>query len=71
MPADYMTIADAAKLWRRSANTIRRWCQRAQIPGATKFGKQWAVPRTATPPQLPTGAAAHQPKETQPCSITP
>lgn len=62
MPADYQTVTQAAAKWGRSAHTVRRWCQDGHIAGAYKLGHLWLIPLTATPPQLPTGAAAHLPK---------
>ena len=63
MPADYLTILKFAERYRRSQYTVRRWCQRGQLPGAYKLGHLWLIPLTATPPRLATGAAAHKPKE--------
>jgi CYTH domain-containing protein len=54
----YMSVTQAATLWVRSRNTVKKWCIKGQIPGVTRIGNQYAIPATAAPPHLKRGRAA-------------
>ena len=41
---EYMTIQDAANKWGISSRRIQVLCSEGRLPGAIKFGRQWAIP---------------------------
>lgn len=47
---EYMTIKEAAKKWNISARRIQVLCINDRIPGATRFGHQWAIPADSSKP---------------------
>ena len=47
MPEGFMTVAEAAKAKGVSVQTVRRWCDDGWIDGASKHGRDWAVPRAS------------------------
>ncbi len=48
---EYMTIQDAADKWEISSRRIQVLCVEGRIPGAQKFGRQWAIPADTSKPQ--------------------
>jgi len=46
----YRTIADVAKEWGISTRRVRTMCSSGMIDGATKFGREWAVPVNVSRP---------------------
>lgn len=48
---EYMTIQDASDLWDISSRRIQKLCVEGRIEGATKFGRQWAIPTTTEKPE--------------------
>ena len=42
----YVSPAEVAKHLRVDVATIRRMCDRKEIPGARKVGRQWRIPAT-------------------------
>ncbi len=48
---DYVTIQEYAKEHNRYETRIKKLCQEGRIPGATKKGNRWFVPRNAPYPQ--------------------
>lgn len=40
---EYMTIQEAAERWGISARRIQVLCSSGRLPGAAKFGRQWAI----------------------------
>ncbi len=47
---DYISIAEAAKKWGISCRRVQVLCAQGRIPGLTKFGKSWAIPKDAEKP---------------------
>lgn len=41
---DYSTIKETAARWGISARRVQKMCADGRIPGATKFGRDWAIP---------------------------
>lgn len=47
---EYMTIKEAVRQWDISARRIQKLCAEGRLEGATKFGRQWAIPVSAVKP---------------------
>ena len=47
---DYISIAEAAKKWGITCRRVQVLCAQGRIPGLTKFGKAWAIPKDAEKP---------------------
>ena len=47
----YMTIKQAAKKWDVTPRRIQKLCTDGRIEGATKFGRDWAIPADAAKPE--------------------
>ena len=47
---DYISIAEAAKKWGIYCRRVQVLCAQGRIPGLTKFGKSWAIPKDAEKP---------------------
>lgn len=47
---DYISIAKTAKKWGISCRRVQVLCAQGRIPGLTKFGKSWAIPKDAEKP---------------------
>ncbi|WP_369283090.1 DNA-binding protein [Oscillibacter sp. GMB15532] len=48
---DYISIAEAAKKWSITPRRVQVLCSQKRIPGLTKFGKAWAIPKDAEKPE--------------------
>lgn len=48
---DYMSIAEAAEKWGITPRRVQVLCTQNRIPGLTKFGKAWAIPKDAEKPK--------------------
>ena len=48
---DYISIAEAAAKWGITPRRVQVLCAQSRIPGLTKFGKAWAIPKDAEKPQ--------------------
>ena len=46
----YMTIKQAAEKWDITTRRIQFLCSNGRIEGATKFGRDWAIPADAEKP---------------------
>lgn len=44
---DYISIAEAAQKWGITRRRVQALCAQGRIPGLTKFGKSWAIPKDA------------------------
>lgn len=47
----YMTIKQAAEKWNITTRRIQFLCSSGRIDGATKFGRDWAIPADAAKPE--------------------
>lgn len=47
---EYITIQEAAERWGVSERRIQVLCSSGRLDGATKFGRQWAIPADAEKP---------------------
>ena len=47
---DYVSITEAAKKWGITPRRVQVLCNQNRIPGLTKFGKAWAIPKDAEKP---------------------
>ena len=47
----YMTIKQAAEKWEVTPRRIQKLCVDGRIEGATKFGRDWAIPADAVKPE--------------------
>ncbi|MFR0839236.1 MAG: helix-turn-helix domain-containing protein, partial [Neglectibacter timonensis] len=45
-----MTIQEAANRWGISERRIQVLCTNGRLEGATKFGRQWAIPENTEKP---------------------
>lgn len=58
---DYISIVEAAEKWGITRRRVQVLCNEGRIPGLTKFGKAWAIPKDAEKP----ADARKTPKKTQ------
>lgn len=47
---DYLTIKEVSVKWELTERRIQKLCSEGKIPGAIKFGRDWAVPKDAEKP---------------------
>jgi hypothetical protein len=47
---DYMSCADAATKWGISERRVQKLCEGERIPGVSKFGSVWLIPKDAEKP---------------------
>lgn len=47
----YTTIKEVAEQWGITPRRVQVLCNKGKIPGAEKFGRDWAVPRNAEKPE--------------------
>jgi hypothetical protein len=47
----YTTIKEIAEQWGITPRRVQVLCNNGKIPGAVKFGRDWAVPRNAEKPE--------------------
>ena len=46
----YISIKEAAEKWGVSARRIQMFCADGRIDGASKLGREWAIPSSAEKP---------------------
>ena len=46
----YLTISEVAEIWQVTPRRVRAMCLKGQIDGASKLGREWAVPINAEKP---------------------
>ncbi len=46
----FMTIKEAAEKWNITGRQVQNMCSYGKIPGASKFGRVWAIPADAERP---------------------
>lgn len=47
---DYMTIKETAAMWNLSERRVQSMCTEGKITGVIKFGREWAIPKSAEKP---------------------
>jgi len=47
----YITVKDVAEKWDLKSRTVQIMCSEGRIPGAVKFGRDWAIPENAQRPE--------------------
>ena len=47
---DYMTVQEAAKQWELSERRVQKLCEEQRIPGVSKLGYMWLIPKDAEKP---------------------
>lgn len=47
----YITVREAAEKWDLHIRTVQLMCSEGRIPGIVKFGRAWAIPSDAEPPE--------------------
>ena len=50
MIENYITVKEAAEKWELKERAVQKMCTDGRIPGASKFGKSWAIPSDAERP---------------------
>ena len=56
---DFVTIKEVAEKWNITPRMVQKMCSDGKIPGASKFGRDWAIPKNAVRPpdgRVTTGA---------------
>ena len=47
---DYKTIKEIAEKWELTTRRVQKMCSDGLIPGAMKFGRDWAIPKDTEKP---------------------
>lgn len=47
---EYMSAPQAAKEWGISERRVQKLCEENRIPGVTKLGRMWLIPKDAIKP---------------------
>lgn len=47
----YITIKEIAEKWDMTPRWVQKLCAGGKIPGAVKFGRDWAIPEGAERPE--------------------
>ena len=47
---EYISAPEAAKKWRISERRVQKLCEENRIPGASKLGYMWLIPKDAEKP---------------------
>jgi excisionase family DNA binding protein len=47
---EYMSVLEAAKKWGISERRVQKLCEENRIPGVSKLGFMWLIPKTAKKP---------------------
>jgi hypothetical protein len=47
---EYMSCAEAAKKWGISERRVQKLCEGERIPGVSKLGYMWLIPKDAEKP---------------------
>ncbi|MHB8276828.1 MAG: helix-turn-helix domain-containing protein [Candidatus Humimicrobiaceae bacterium] len=58
---NYISVREAADKWGVSERRVNQYCLQDRIPGVSKFGRSWAIPKDAVKPSDP--RAKEQPKK--------
>ena len=49
----YISIREASYRWGVSERRVNQYCVEGRIPGASRFGRLWAIPENAEKPDDP------------------
>ena len=49
----YISIGEASCRWGVSERRVNQYCAEGRIPGASRFGRSWAIPENAEKPSDP------------------
>ena len=49
----YISIREASYRWGVSERRVNQYCAEWRIPGASRFGRSWAIPENAEKPSAP------------------
>ncbi len=47
---DFISVKEAAELWRGSERRVQKLCEESRIPNVQKFGRSWMIPKEALCP---------------------
>ncbi|MPM72344.1 hypothetical protein SDC9_119317 [bioreactor metagenome] len=47
---NYISVHEAANIWGVSERRVNQYCQQGRIPGLSRFGRSWAIPKDAEKP---------------------
>ncbi len=47
---DYMSVKEAADIWKVSERWIQKLCEEGRIEGVMRFGRSWMIPKEAKKP---------------------
>lgn len=47
---NFITVSEAAEKWRISIRRVQKLCGENRIPGASRFGKSYMIPKDAKKP---------------------
>ncbi len=48
---DYLTIKEVAEMWELTPRRVQKMCSEGRLPGAKKFGRDWAIPKDVERPK--------------------
>lgn len=56
----YISIREASYRWGMSERRVNQYCAEGRIPGASRFGRSWAIPENAEKPSDPRFQEQHR-----------
>ena len=56
----YISIREASYRWSVSERRVNQYCAEGRIPGASRFGRSWAIPENAEKPSDPRFQGQHR-----------
>ena len=54
----YISIREASYRWGVSERRVNQYCAEGRIPGASRFGRSWAIPENAEKPSAKSGTVS-------------
>ena len=60
----YISIREVSYRWGVSERRVNQYCAEGRIPGASRFGRSWAIPENAEKPSDPRFQEQHRRKTT-------
>ena len=48
---EYLTIKEIAEKWGLTPRRVQKMCSEGRLPGAKKFGRNWAIPKDVERPK--------------------